>query len=263
MELFSYGYMVRALIVGVVVALIVPLMGMVVVNKNLSMVGDALSHVSLAGIILGFLLGLNMTVGALLTCVVAALFMEFVRRKFPGYGELSTAIVMSTGIGLASVLSGFVTRNVNFESLLFGSIIAIPDDEFYLILVVGVVVGALFLLFYRSLCHVAFDETSARLAGINIGFFNVLFMVLVAVTIAVSARTVGVLIISSLMVIPVACAMRFKLGYGKTVALAALFGIIFTLTGLVLSFYFSLKPGGTIVLLGVSTLVVLLFIKGK
>lgn len=263
MEIFEYSYMIRALIVGFIVSIIIPFMGIVVVNKKISMIGDALSHVSLAGVLMGFVLGMNMILGALIVCVMAALLMEFIRKRFPSYQEISTAIIMSTGIGLSSILSGFLTRSANFEGFLFGSIIAIPNDEFALILGVGIAVFLTFLYFYKDLMHISFDETSARLSGINVGLVNTIFMMLIAITISVSARTVGILIISSLMVIPVACAMKFRLGYFKTLILSSIFGLIFTMSGLILSFYLGLKPGGTIVLIGVFTLILILLISPK
>ena len=261
MEIFQYLYMQKALLVGFVLALIIPCMGIVVVNKKISIIGDALSHVSLAGVMIGLIAGFSPIVGAIITCIVASIFLEYIRKKFPSYQEISTAIVMSTGIGFASLLSGFVKKAANFEAFLFGSIIAITPFEFYMIIIVSIVVLLTFMYYFRDLMYISFDEMSAKLSGINVDRINTIFMILIAITISVSARTVGILIISSLMVIPVACAMQFRLGYIKTTLLSSLFGVIFTITGLVISFYLGLKPGGSIVLCGVFTLLVILMIK--
>lgn len=261
MEIFQYSYMIKALIVGFVLSIIIPCMGVVVVNKKISVIGDALSHVSLSGVMIGLIAGFSPIVGAILTCIIASLLLEFIRKRFPSYQEISTAIIMSAGIGIASILSGFVTKSANFESFLFGSIIAITPFEFYLILGVSLVVIATFLYFFRDLMYISFDEMSAKLSGVNVDKINTIFMILIAITISVSARTVGVLIISSLMVIPVACAMQFEHGYIKTTLLSALFGAVFTISGLLISFYLGLKPGGSIVLFGVITLLVILVSK--
>ncbi|MGO1580697.1 MAG: metal ABC transporter permease [Peptoniphilaceae bacterium] len=263
MSIFEYSYMIRALIVGLVISIIIPFMGIVVVNKKISLVGDALSHVSLAGVLIGLMTGTTPILGALILCVIAALLLEFIRTKFPSYQEISTAIIMSTGIGLASILSGFVKKAANFESFLFGSIIAINTFEFYLIIGVSFFVFFTFIYLYKDLMHISFDETSARLAGVKVNRVNTIFMILIAVTISISARTVGILIISSLMVIPVACAMRFELGYLKTIILSSIFGVFFTLSGLIVSFYLGLKPGGSIVLIGILTLMIIIFISGN
>ena len=261
MELFQYEYMIRAMIVGLVLAVVIPAMGVVIVNRRLAMIGDALSHVSLAGVMFGLLVGINPILGAIITCAVAALSMEWIRRRFPSYGEISTAVIMSTGVGLASILSGFVKGGANFESFLFGTIVAITDFEFYMILAVSAAVVLFLILNYKKLLYLSFDSISARLAGIRADRLSGLFVLLTGLTVAISARTVGVLIISSLLVLPVSCALQLKLSYKKTHLASVLFGILFTEGGLILSYYLGLKPGGSIVLLGVVTLVVLLIKK--
>ncbi|WP_036729970.1 metal ABC transporter permease [Peptoniphilus mikwangii] len=263
MEIFRYSYMIKAMLVGFVLSIIIPFMGIVIVNKKISVIGDALSHVSLAGVMIGLISGITPTLGAVVTCIFAGLMLEYIRKKFPSYQEISTAIIMSTGIGLASILSGFVKKAANFESFLFGSIIAISPVEFYLIIIISIVVFFTFLYLYRDLMHISFDETSARLSGIDVDRVNTIFMILIAITISVAAKTVGILIISSLMVVPVACAMKFEVGYFKTIIISSLFGVLFTMSGLVISFYLGLKPGGTIVLIGVITLLVILAFSGR
>lgn len=258
MALFQYDYMIRAMVVGLLLSIVIPAMGVVIVNRRLAMIGDALSHVSLAGVMFGLLIGINPILGAIITCAAAALSMEWIRRRFPSYGEISTAVIMSTGVGLASILSGFVKGGANFESFLFGTIVAITDFEFYMILAVscGVV---LFLIYnYRKLLYLSFDSISARLAGIHVDRLSGIFVLLTGLTVAISARTVGVLIISSLLVLPVSCALQLKLSYKKTHVAAIFFGILFTEGGLALSYYLGLKPGGSIVLFGVAMLVILL-----
>ncbi len=261
MSIFSYDYMIRALIVGFLLSIIIPFMGIVVVNKKISVIGDALSHVSLAGVMLGLMLSVTPIYTSIITCIIAGIVLELIRKNFPGYEEISTAIIMSVGIGAASILAGFVKKAQNFESYLFGSIVAITDGEFYLIIAVSIIVFLTFIYFYKDLLYVSFDESSARLSGVKVDRINYIFIILIAVTISVSARTVGILIISSLMVIPVACAMQFEMGYLKTTFLSSFFGIFFTISGLFISFYLGLKPGGTIVLMGIISLLIILSIK--
>ena len=125
MRIFEYLFMQRAFVVGILLAAVVPCVGMVVVCKRLSMIGDALSHTSLAGVAAGLLLGVNPVAGAAAACVAASFGIEAIRRKLPRYSEMSISIIMSAGIGLAGVLSGFVKNSANFNSFLFGSIVAI------------------------------------------------------------------------------------------------------------------------------------------
>ncbi len=262
MEILQYDFMRRAFLVGLMLSIIVPCIGVVVVLRRLSMLGDALSHTSLAGVTGGLVLGINPIVGAVVMCVVSALSIEAIRKKLPRYAEMATAITMSAGVGLAGVLSGFVKSSANFNSFLFGSIVAISDFEMLLVVLISLAVLGIFVLLYKELFFIAMDERTARLAGVPVRSINFVFTILTAVTVSVAARTVGALIISSLMVLPVACAMQLAKSYRQTVLLSVLFGVVFTIGGLFLSYYAGLKPGGTIVLIGVACLVLLLAGRG-
>lgn len=261
MEMFKYAFMQRAFIVGILLAAVIPCIGIVVVCKRLSMIGDALSHTSLAGVAIGLILGINPVFTASVTCVLAALGMEGIRRKLPRFSEMSIAITMSAGIGLAGVLSGFVKNTANFNSFLFGSIVAISNEELYLVVSICMAVLLLFILFYKELFYISLDEKSARLAGVPVKMVNFLFTVLIAVTVSVAARTVGALIVSSMMVVPVACAIQLGKSYHQTVLLAVILDVVFMIIGLSAAYYLGLKPGGTIVLVGVVFLIVVLIVK--
>lgn len=261
LDIFRYAFMQKAFLVGILLAVIIPLIGVIVVLKRLSMIGDALSHTSLAGVALGLLMGINPIIGAVVICVIAAFSIEAIRRRLPKYAEISISIIMSVGIGLASVLSGFIEDGAAFNSFLFGSIVAITDMEVMLVILVTVIVVVTFLLLYKELMFITFDEQSAVLAGVPVKKINFVITVLTAITVSVAARSVGALIVSSLMVIPVACAMQLANSYKKTVVYSVLFAMLFTIVGLFLSYYFNLKPGGTIVLTGVVVLIPLMMWK--
>lgn len=263
LDMFQYAFMQKAFLVGILLAVIIPLIGVIVVLKRLSMVGDALSHTSLAGVALGLILGINPIIGAIVVCIFAAFSIEQIRKKFPRYAEISISIIMSVGIGLASILSGFIEDGAAFNSFLFGSIVAITDTEVALVLLVTVIVVTVFLLLYKELMFITFDEQGAVLAGVPVGKINFVVTLLTAITVSVAARSVGALMVSSLMVIPVACAMQIANSYKKTVIYSVLFAIGFTVVGLVLSYYFNLKPGGTIVLTGVVVLIPLMAVHGE
>ena len=150
-EMLQYGFMQRAFITGILLAVIAPLIGITIVLKRMSMIGDALSHASLAGVALGLLLGINPILGAMGICLFAALGVEAIRRKIPRYSEMAISIIMSTGIGLAGILSGFVKNGTNFNSFLFGSIISISKDELKIVCVISVLVLLCVLLLYKEL----------------------------------------------------------------------------------------------------------------
>ena len=243
MEMFEYAFMQRAFIVGVLLALIIPLIGVTVVLRRLSMLGDALSHTSLAGVAAGLLLNVNPVFGASVFCVGAAFGM------------------LSAGVGLAGVLSGFTKNAANFNSFLFGSIVAISDAELYSVAAVSLLVLLASVLLYKELFSIALDERAARLSGVPVNVVSTIFTMLTAVTVAIAARTVGALIVSSMMVLPVACAMQLARSYRGTVWASIGFAELFTISGLVIAYYGGLKPGGTIVLMGVVCLIGILIVK--
>lgn len=261
MEMLSHPFMQRAFLAGILLAIIIPCIGVIVVFKRLSMIGDALSHTSLAGVAGGLLMGINPIIGAIVACILAALGIEAIRKKIPKYAEMSIAIIMSAGVGLAGVLSGFVTNSANFNSFLFGSIVAIDNLEIGLVIGISSMVLVVFALLYKELFYVAYDEGAARLAGVPVKTVNFIFTILTAGTVSIASRTVGALIVSSLMVVPVACAMQFARSFRQTLMLSIGFAVLFTITGLTLSYYYGLRPGGTIVLVGVGCLVVSLLVK--
>lgn len=258
--MFKYEFMQVAFLVGILLSIAIPLVGTHVVFKRLSMTGDALSHTSLAGVAIGLLFGYNPLIAAMITAVIAALIIELMRKKFYKYSELSIAIVLSAGIGLAGVLSSF-TPMANFNTYLFGSIVAITSTEMYLTIGLFILVTLAYFLFYKELMFIAYNEESAKVSKVPVNVLNILFTVLTALTVAVASRTIGALIVSSLMVVPVAAAMQVAKSYKATVFTSI--GVAFTsvVVGLTLSFYYGLKPGGTIVLVSILCLLIAIFVK--
>ena len=262
-NIFAYDFMIRAFAVAVLVGIITPCIGTTIVLKRLSAIGDATSHSALAGIAAGLMLGINPIIGAVICSVLAVLGIELMRRSFKNYSEISTVIIMSLGIGLTAVLSGFISSSSDLNSFMFGSIVAISDFEIILTVLLSVIVIAVVMLLYKELFFIAFDEEAAALSGVPVKTINVIIMLLTAVTVSVASRIVGALMISSLLVIPVACAMIIGKSYKKTMILAVGFAELFTISGLLASFYLDVKPGGSIVLIGVVMLAILLCFNKK
>lgn len=263
MEIFQMEFMQRALIVAVFISIITPIIGNVIVLKRLSTIGDALSHSGLAGVTIGLCVGVNPVLSAVIVSVLAALTIEYIRRGFPNYSELATAIVLSFGVGLAAVFSGFVKNAATLNSFLFGSIVAISDFEMWVVILLSIVVIVVAAVLYRELFYVTFDEEGAGLSGVPVKSVNLIFTVLTAIVVSVAARTVGVLVISSLMVVPVACAMLISKSYKQNIVLSVIFALVFTITGLMITAFYDIKPGGTIVLVGIAVLLVLLLMRKR
>ncbi|MDO4605664.1 MAG: metal ABC transporter permease, partial [Helcococcus sp.] len=156
--MFQYDFMKKAFLVGLFISIVIPLIGTVVVNRKTSTIGDALSHTTLSGIFLGVLLGFNPIIGGIAISIVSAFSIEFFRSKFPKNGDMATAIIMSFGIGLASLLSDFIVAAQNFESFLFGSIIAITNNDIFLIIIMSIIVIIAFIYTYYGLLAISINK---------------------------------------------------------------------------------------------------------
>ena len=261
-ELFNYEFMQRALAAGLLVAVICPLIGTFVVMRRLSMIGDTLSHASLAGIAAGMLGGLYPLWGALIFSLAAAIGIEKLRKHFPQYAELSISIVLSASIGLAVVLISLANSfNADLMSYLFGSIIAVNALDIYIILGLSIIILVSVGLFYKEFFYMAFDEEGAELAGMPVSSLNMYFTVLTAMTIVVSMRVVGMMMVSSLMVVPVACSLLISKSFKNTIFLSVFFALISVVIGLFSSYWFDLAPGGSIVLTSVFILIAVIIVK--
>ncbi len=261
LEMLTYSFMQRAFLAGIMVAVICPAIGIFLVLRRMSMIGDTLSHVALAGVAGGMLGGIYPVYSALGFSVLAALAIEKLRKEYEQYAELSIAIMLSAGIGLATIFISLGNSNSAIFSYLFGSIGLVSNHDIFVIFILGFFILLSIIVFYRSLFYMAFDEEAARLAGVPIKWINLYFTVLVAMTIAVSMRIVGVLLVSSLMVIPVATSLQISKSFRQTFMYSILFGVLSVLIGLSVSFYGDLAPGGTIVMSSVLLLFIILIAK--
>lgn len=258
MDILKLGFMQRAFVVAILISVITPLIGNIIVLKRLSTIGDALSHSCLAGVAIGLCFGINPILGAISCAILAAFAIEYIRRSFFRYSEIATAIVMSFGVGLAAVFSGFVKNSASFNSFLFGSIVAVSEFELYTVIILSIIVIITMLILYRELFYITFDEQGAQLSGIPVKTVNFIFTIITAIVVSIASRTVGALVISSLMIIPVACSMLISKSYKKNVIFSVIFAVIFTISGLFVSVIYNLKPGGTIVLIGILVLIIII-----
>lgn len=264
MDFLQYPFMQRAMLAGLVIAIVAPLMGLFLILRRLSMIGDTLSHMSLLGVAVGMLSGLNITLTALVTTLGAALGIEQLRKKFSGYSELAIAIMMSTGISLAIFLVSLRSGNLaNLSNYLFGSIIAVSQEDLYVIIGLGLLIVSVVWWFFQELFYSTLDPDSARVSGVNTDLVNLVFILMIALTISISLRIVGVLLISSLMILPVAASLKIAKNFHQAVVISLVYSVISTLGGLILSFNLDTAPGGTIVLTSVVLLLITLGFSSK
>ncbi len=261
-EILQYAFMQNAFIIGLVVAVICPLVGLFIALRRMSLIADALSHVSFAGVAAGLMSGANPIIGATVFAVGGGLIIENLRQRYRNYSELAIAIMLSTGVALAAVLLGIGNGlNANILTYLFGSIIINNRTDVIIVLTAGLVVLLLITALFKELYLISFDEETAFVYGLPVKTINIIFTVVTALTIAVTMRIVGILLVSSLMIMPVATALQLANSFKGALTLSVLFAVVSVILGLILSFYLNLPPGGTIILLAVLILLTVMVIK--
>lgn len=262
MEIVTSEFFQRALIGGVFIGLTAPLMGIFLVLRRLSMIGDTLSHVSIAGVALGFLIGVYPLAVGLLFAIAASFGIEKLRKAYKTYAELSLAIMMSGGVALASLLFTFGKGfNMNVNSYFFGSIFTLSDTDLYVIGAVAAVVLIAIRTQQKELFLITFDEDAAAVSGLPVRFYNVMISVLTALVISVSIKIVGALLVSALLTIPAACSLIIARSFKHSVISVVIIGELAVVAGLLIAGVWNLAPGGTIVLLLIVILLLMLVLK--
>lgn len=248
MELFQYTFMQRALIAGAVMAVIAPLIGTFLVVKRYSLLADTLSHVSLFGVAIATLAGIHPTLGAFAASSIAAVGMERLRERRGLFGESVLALFLSGSLAFALlILSASHGAQVNLMSYLFGSITTVTSVDVVSIVGCGFLVIFLVAVFFKRFFLVAYDEEFAAGSGASTSAINMLLMLLAAVTVSLSMRMVGVLLIGALMVIPPLAASQLGKSFARTVGYAILFSLFAVGVGLTASFYLNVPSGAAIV----------------
>jgi zinc transport system permease protein len=215
----------------------------------MSLIGDGIGHVAFAGVAAGLLLDISPLVTALVAAVLGGVAIEWLRAERHAAGDQALALVFYTGIAGGVVLVSLAgSLNVNLFQYLFGSILTVTREDVVVVGILGGIGLATIALLYRALCAVVLDEEGARVAGVPVAPLNIAVAALAAVTVALSMRVVGVLLIAALMVLPVSAAMRVAWSMRSALLLSVAAGLLSVLSGLTLAYYADLPPGGTIVL---------------
>jgi zinc transport system permease protein len=242
-------FMRLAFAAGAIVGVLAPAVGFFLVQREQSLIGDGIGHVAFAGVAAGYLLGISPVLTALAAAVIGAVSIEWLRARRRTAGDQALAIVFYTGIAAGVVLVSSAGRlNVNLFHYLFGSILTVTRGDLAVIAALGLGALAAIAVLLRGLLAVSLDEEGARVSGLPVPWLNAAVAVLAALTVAVSMRIVGILLIAALMVLPVIAAQRIAWSLRSTMAISIAIGLTSVLVGLTASYYGDLPPGGTIVL---------------
>lgn len=225
------------------------------------MIGDTLAHSSLAGVALGLITGINPILSAFVFTSICGMLIEYLRNYYKRYSELILSIVLSLSVGTAITLmsSGKIRGNVN--AFLFGSVLTVSKTDLYTVLILSLVSVFTIALLYNQLVLLTFDEEGAKAAGVKVKLINYIFSILVAATISISIRVVGVLVLSSMIALPVAAALQLKKGFKTTLLVSIAISIIDIISGIFISYYINAAPGGVTALMSVLTLVLVIALK--
>ncbi|GAB1690116.1 metal ABC transporter permease [Krasilnikovia sp. M28-CT-15] len=259
MDLYAYDFMVRALIAALVIGLAAPALGVYLVQRRMSLIGDGIGHVALTGVGVGLLLHQSPVITAVVVAAVGAVGVELVRQRGGTSGDLALALLFYGGIAGGVVLVGLSpdSTSANLVQYLFGSLVTTSPQDLAVIAGLGAAVLIVMVVLRPALFAVCTDEEYARVSGLPVRTLNLLMAVTTAVTVTIAMRTVGLLLVSALMVVPVAAAQQVTRGFRATMILAMAIGMGAAASGVWLSGQIDTAPGATIVILAIAAFVAL------
>ena len=256
LEALSYGFVQKALISGIAVALICSFMGTFLVLRRYALFGDGIAHVSFGGVAVGLFMGVFPIWTAYILAIFGGIGLQKLRQSTKISGDAAVAVVLVTGLSVGVILvsssGGF---SVDLFSFLFGRILLISNEDTMIILTISTGIIATLVALRKQFLQITFNEEQAKISGLPVTLLNYAFVVLAAITVVTSMRLVGILLISALVVIPNISAMMFGKGFKQTVGISMLISASSVVTGILLSYYYNLAPSGIIVIVAVSVLV--------
>ncbi|MEX2981660.1 metal ABC transporter permease [Streptomyces sp. C36] len=259
MDILELAFMQRALLAALLVGVTAPAIGVYLVQRRQALMGDGIGHVALTGVGLGFLLNTSPVWVATAVCVVGAVIMELIRSYGKARGDIALAMLFYGGMAGGVMLMALSPHgsNANLTTYLFGSITTVSEQDIVAICLLAAFVIVTTIGLRRQLFAICQDEEFARVTGLPVRLLNLLVAVTAAVTVTVAMRVVGLLLVSALMVIPVAASQQITRSFATTFALAVAIGVLVTLSGTVTSYYVDVPSGATIVLLAIGVFIAL------
>ena len=261
-EIFKQDFMIKALITGIFIAISCSLLGVFLVLKNMSLIGDGLAHVSFAAIAIGLLVSDKPIIISIPIVIVASFLVLLLKEKAKIDADATIGLLSSfsiaVGVIIASVAKGF---NIDLFSYLFGSILFISPSEMILSGILAIILIVLVLLFYNDLFSITFDENFAKISGIKVRRINYLLSVLISVTIVLGIRIVGTMLISSLIVFPSVSALQISKGFKRTLMFSVLFSMIAVVLGIIFSYILNVPTGALIVVVNAIIFLITLIIR--
>ena len=263
LNLFSYDFMQRAFLAVIAMSFFSPILGTFLILRRQSLMSDTLSHVSLAGVAFGLVLGLSPTLTTVLVVIVAAVFLEYLRTIYKNFMEIGTAILMSTGLAISLIVmsKGKSSSSMSLDQYLFGSIVTISREQVVSLFVIAAVVLVLTFLFIRPMYILTFDEDTAFVDGLPVRTMSILFNIVTGVAIALMIPAAGALLVSTIMVLPASIALRIGKNFKSVILLASAIGFFGMIAGLYISYYAETPASASITIIFVSLFLLVNLVK--
>ncbi|MCY9661868.1 metal ABC transporter permease [Paenibacillus chondroitinus] len=262
MEMLHYDFMQRAFCAGGLIAIIGSILGVYLMLRRQALMADMLSHVSLAGVAGGAYLHINPTLSGFVVATLGAIAVEYVRRSYKSYSEISVAIIMVGGLSSAVIIMSLnPSINKGFSAYLFGSVVAVNEIELLFMSIAACIGGLFFFVFRRPLYQITFDEDTAKTNGLPVRWISLGFSVVTGMIVAAAMPIVGVLLVSALIILPAALAIRIAPSFVSSLFIAMGIGLVGVFSGLTASYELSTPPGGTIAIFLLIVLITGLSIK--
>ena len=261
-EPFSYGFMVRSLIVAVSVGVMLPLLGSYVINRNLGFMGDAIAHASLPALVFGLLIGVSIFVAAIPAAIVIALMIGYLINRSKIGEDTAIGIIFSTLFALGFILlSIFKQISLSVEDLLLGQILGVSDVDVLTTLVLSVIVLVTSLTLYKQFLFISFDPIGAKVAGLSVKLFDNIFLVVLSLAIFGSLQAVGIILVLSMLITPAAAAKLIMKGFPSSMTVGSVFGVLASVSGLYLSYYLDFPSGPSMALAATSIFIIVWVIR--
>jgi zinc transport system permease protein len=259
MILFQHEFMLRAFLTTLGISVIAPLLGIFLIIRRQSLMADTLSHVSLAGVALGFALNLNPSLMTFLLVMIAAIFLEYLRMMYKTYSDVSIAILMSGSLALALTLMSLDKANnaISLQQYLFGSIIMISWTQVKILIGLLLILLIAFRLFKRPMYVMTFDEATAFVDGLPVRSMSIAFNIINGVSIAVMIPIAGALLVSAIMILPAAIGMRIGRSFTSVILISMVISVMGMISGLYSSFYLGTPAGASITLVFIAFFLVI------
>lgn len=247
-HLFTYQFLNRALITSIIVGIVCGTVGSLIVLRGLSLMGDAMSHAVLPGVALSFLFGIPMFVGALITGMIASIFIGYITSSSKTKPDAAIGISFTAFLASGIIIISLINTTTDLYHILFGNLLAITNSAFLTTIVIGSIVLILIIIFYRPLMISTFDPTFSRMSGLNTTLLHYFVMLLLSLVTVASIQTVGIILVVALLITPASTAFLISKKLYSMMIIASLISVISSIVGLYYSYIYNIPSGATIVI---------------